>query len=210
MSSTQTETKVRLNLGAGQYKTLGWTSVDIVPEFEPDIIEDVCTLPSFEPGTVDSLYIGHLYEHVDQPIAALHRWFEVLKPGGDICITMPDHRKSVELWLNAERFPVLTDNPLVGLLAVSTGFYGWNQYRQMKEANPLAALGQVHKRSLDPPILMALMQFAGFVELEQIDETQHEAAPKFAERVSWQQVIRGFKPLAGSDAGSSPSWDGLL
>jgi SAM-dependent methyltransferase len=80
--------------------------VDIVPEFEPDICEDITTL-EVRAGRVDSLYLGHVFEHLDQPIGALLRWFEVLKPGGYFIIAMPDHRKAVELWMNAERFPVL-------------------------------------------------------------------------------------------------------
>ncbi len=190
-----TDQAVRLNLGAGKFPVLGWLSVDIVPELDPDFLEDVSTLLSFKPDSVDQLYSGHVVEHLDDPIGALLRWFEVLKPGGDLTIVVPNHRKAVELWMNAERFPVLTDQPLTGLLAVTTGFYSFRQYQEMKAANPAAAAAQQHKRSIDLPVLLALMQATGFVELEQIDETQHICAPKFIEPVTWQIMCRGRKPL---------------
>lgn len=191
-----TNQAVRLNLGAGRFKVEGWTSIDSVEAFEPDILEDASTLPSFQLGSVDDLYAGHIYEHLENPVGALLRWFEILKPGGSLTIAMPDHAAAVRLWMNAERFPVLTEQPLTGLLAVTTGFYSFRQYQEMKEANPAAALAQTHRRSLDLPVLMALMEATGFVELEQIDETMHECAPRFAELVSWQMIIKGKKPIA--------------
>lgn len=186
---------VKLNLGAGNFKPPGWVSVDIVPEFKPDLLEDITTLPSFEPGSVDSIYGGHIIEHLTDPMAALLRWFEILRPGGDITLSCPDHQAAVNLWMAAQPFPVLTDQPLTGLLAVTTGFYSFAQYQQMKAQNPLAAQAQTHKRSIDLPVLSALMQAAGFVALERIDETMHECAPKFNVPVTWQLVVRGFKPL---------------
>jgi predicted SAM-dependent methyltransferase len=88
---------IRLNLGAGRFHVEGWLSIDSVLELEPDICEDVCTLPSFQPNSVDDLYGGHIFEHVLDPIGALLRWFEVLKPGGSLTIAMPDHAaKAVE------------------------------------------------------------------------------------------------------------------
>lgn len=185
---------VKLNLGAGNFKPPGWVSVDIVPEFEPDLLEDITNLPSFEPGSVDSLFAGHCIEHLADPMAALLRWFEILRPGGDITLSCPDHQAAVTLWMTAQPFPVLTAQPLTGLLAVTTGFYSFAQYQQAKAQNPLAAQAQTHRRSIDLPVLSALMQAAGFVGLEKIDETQAECAPKFNELVSWQLVVRGFKP----------------
>jgi predicted SAM-dependent methyltransferase len=195
MTVVVTNKAIRLNLGAGKFHVEGWLSIDSVLELEPDICEDVCTLPSFQPNSVDDLYGGHIFEHVLDPIGALLRWFEVLKPGGSLTIAMPDHAKAVELWMSAERFPVLTEKPLTGLLAVTTGFYSFRQYQEMKEANPAAAAAQQHRRSLDLPVLMALMEATGFVGLEQIDETMHSCAPRFAEIVNWQLMVRGFKPL---------------
>jgi SAM-dependent methyltransferase len=191
------DTSVRLNLGAGQFRVKGWLSIDSVPELKPDLVEDVITLPNFQADTVDSIYAGHVIEHLADPVAALLRWYEILKPGGDLTVSCPDHAKAVELWSKAERFPVLTEQPLVGLLAVTTGFYSFRQYQEMKAVNPAAAAAQQHRRSLDLPVLFALMQASGFVELEQIDELQHPCAPKFAETVTWQMMVRGRKAENG-------------
>jgi predicted SAM-dependent methyltransferase len=127
--------------------------------------------------------------------SALLRWYEVLKPGGDITITVPNLDKAVELWLNAERFPVLTDNPLTGLLAVATGYYSFRQAHEMAAENQVAATAQRHRRAFDREMLFIALEAAGFVCLEEINEYRHECAPKFTEQVCWQLMVRGFKPL---------------
>jgi SAM-dependent methyltransferase len=201
LSQPATRLPLKLNLGAGRHRVEGWLAIDLVPDFEPDIVENVVDLPSFYPGQVDSILASHILEHVADPMLALLRWFEILKPGGDICVIVPNHAKSVEMWANCEHFPVFGTPPLTGILAVSTGFYSYDDYDQQVRENALKAQAQMHRRSLDLPTLMALMEAAGFECLKQISEREHEAAPKFQELVTWQMCVSGKKPARASALG---------
>jgi predicted SAM-dependent methyltransferase len=200
MSTTPTTQPLKLNLGCGVYKVDGWVNIDSVPDFQPDLLMDISApfalIEHYGKGNVDEIYAGHILEHLDNPDLALRDWFDLLRPGGYLTVTMPDHRKAVELWAAKERFPVLTDNPMAGLFAVSTGFYGHKDYQEKSKGNPALARYQMHKRSLDLPVLSALMSWAGFVDLCRIDESRCEAAPKFNVPVIWQMVLRGRKPEA--------------
>ena len=74
---------------------------------EPIAFEDISTLPSFEANCADEIYAGHVAEHVDDVKASFGRWFEVLKPGGRITITVPDCRGANRMSLERKRFPAL-------------------------------------------------------------------------------------------------------
>jgi predicted SAM-dependent methyltransferase len=49
-------------------------------------------MPSFEANCADEIYAGHVAEHVDDVKASFGRWFDMLKPGSRITITVPDCR----------------------------------------------------------------------------------------------------------------------
>src|SRR5438874_9236576 len=81
------------------------------PEVRADRYEDISTLPSFEANCADEIYAGHVAEHMDDIKASFGRWFEVLKPGGRITITVPDCRGANRIWLDRKRFPALALGP---------------------------------------------------------------------------------------------------
>ena len=60
-------------------------------------------------------------EHVDDVKASFGRWFEALKPGGRITITVPACRSANRMWLERKRFPALELGPDEGIIAVTTG-----------------------------------------------------------------------------------------
>jgi hypothetical protein len=53
--------------------------------------------------------------------ASFGRWFEVLKPGDRITITVPDCRGANRMWLERKRFPALELGPDEGIIAITTG-----------------------------------------------------------------------------------------
>jgi SAM-dependent methyltransferase len=52
--------------------------------------EDIFALP-FEPGRFDDVFVCFLLEHLEEPVEALRRLGEVLKPGGTITVIEGDH-----------------------------------------------------------------------------------------------------------------------
>lgn len=56
-----------------------------------DFLADACALPLAD-GTLDYLCSSHVLEHLPDPLAALHEWHRVLRPGGWLYLVVPDQR----------------------------------------------------------------------------------------------------------------------
>jgi predicted SAM-dependent methyltransferase len=92
---------MKLNLGCYNRKIYGFTNVDILEEFQPDIVDNVKLLKKFENNTADLIYASHLLEHFyrHETIDVLKRWYQVLKPNGILRISVPDFEKIVKYYL---------------------------------------------------------------------------------------------------------------
>src|SRR5437763_15282582 len=112
---------MKLTLGCWIFYQEGYVNIDRNREVRADRYEDISTLRSFEANCADEIYAGHVAEHVDDVKASFGRWFEVLKPGGRITITVPDCRGANRLWLEGKRFPRLDLEPRHGIIQVATG-----------------------------------------------------------------------------------------
>lgn len=56
----------------------------------PDVTANAMDIP-MRNGSLDYIVASHLLEHLVDPFAALAEWARVLKPGGKLYITMPNH-----------------------------------------------------------------------------------------------------------------------
>lgn len=78
----------------------GFVNVDIRPEVNPDLVDDVFELKKIEAGSVELIYACHVLEHAcraEVPLI-LNRWFEVLKPKGVLRVCVPDLRAALEYY----------------------------------------------------------------------------------------------------------------
>ncbi len=76
-------------------------------------VAEAGSLEAFSSGSYDALLASHVLEHIANPIAALHEWRRVVRPGGQLVIVVPhleatfDHRRPLtplaHLQLDAER-----------------------------------------------------------------------------------------------------------
>ncbi|MFL5338555.1 MAG: methyltransferase domain-containing protein [Gemmataceae bacterium] len=57
-----------------------------------DIIDDAERLATIADASQDFVIANHLLEHTQNPIGALRRFLEVLKPGGSLYLAIPDQR----------------------------------------------------------------------------------------------------------------------
>jgi hypothetical protein len=70
----------------------GYTTVDIMPENNPDIVADAANMHMIASGSAEELYASHVLEHFAWPRAllVLAEWARVLRPGGVLKVAVPD------------------------------------------------------------------------------------------------------------------------
>lgn len=90
---------MKLHLGCGFKKLNGFVNVDIRPETECDIVDDVAVLKNFKNESADMIYACHVLEHFNRNtyLKTLIRWSEILKSGGILRLSVPDLYKVSEL-----------------------------------------------------------------------------------------------------------------
>jgi predicted SAM-dependent methyltransferase len=100
---------MKLHLGCYQKKIHGFVNVDIRPEVEPDLVADVFKLPTIKNNSVDLILAVHVLEHLNREkvILALKRWFEILKKGGKVMISVPDIEAVCEHYIYHKDLKVL-------------------------------------------------------------------------------------------------------
>lgn len=86
---------IKLNLGCFNRKIHGFINVDIRSGVDPDIVDDIQVLKKFINESVHLIYACHCLEHLTYKNArnALLRWWQVLKFGGTLRISVPDIRQ---------------------------------------------------------------------------------------------------------------------
>jgi SAM-dependent methyltransferase len=102
--------KVVLNVGCGHpgrqvlhpaFQGAGWRELrlDVDPSVNPDI---VCSMTDMQPiasGSIDAIWSSHNLEHLHRhevPVA-LAEFIRILRPGGQMLLTLPDLQKVAEL-----------------------------------------------------------------------------------------------------------------
>lgn len=81
---------MNLNIGCNHYPVAGYVNIDIVPfPGVTDVVGDAMRLP-FKPNSIESIYAGHLIEHLRNPVAFVMECRRVLQPRGTLSIVIPD------------------------------------------------------------------------------------------------------------------------
>jgi ubiquinone/menaquinone biosynthesis C-methylase UbiE len=157
--------KTVLNVGAGvcpihpQYA--GWKEIrlDIDKDVRPDIVGDIRDMYQVLSESVDSVYSNHNLEHlISQHVPlALAEFYRVLKPGGLVCIGVPNLQEIAIEVSQGNLEGVLYESP-AGPIAAIDCIYG---YRKFIKDNPL----QAHKTGFTPATLEREMKKAGFTKI---------------------------------------------
>lgn len=108
--------ELRLHLGCGKIDHPGFVNVDAIPRRHVHFVQPVDELGRFADGTVDLIYACHVLEHFSHlrvPVV-LREWFRVLKPGGRLCLSVPDFDLVLDIYDGTgRRIPVIL-NALMG------------------------------------------------------------------------------------------------
>ena len=74
----------------------------------PDAVAEAGQLP-FGDNRLDFIIASHVLEHLPFPLAALRNWYQVLAPGGNLVLKVPDKRYSFDIRRPRTRLQHLID-----------------------------------------------------------------------------------------------------
>ena len=100
---------MKLHLGCGDRRIEGFINIDIQDSPTVDVIADIMDLP-YEPNTVDVIYSCCMLEHFGRNnnlkffrntcwTDVIEYWHKILKPGGELFISVPDFKAVCEEYL---------------------------------------------------------------------------------------------------------------
>lgn len=163
----------QLHLGCGNIHIPGWCNVDVIKTGATDLVLDISSLPGFPKGAVERIYSCHVLEHFSQNEIAdiLAIWWQVLKPGGEIRISVPDLDSITGIYQdNLDHFNVPGNQPWIALI------YGGQKDQY-----------DYHKTGFNFCWLKYLLEQAGFTKVE-----RYSNEPHFIPGVTDNSVGRAF------------------
>lgn len=109
----------KLHLGCGNIRIPGFCNVDILSSPAVDVVSDISKLENFRDDSAELIYACHVLEHFShqEALDVLTRWFDVLAPGGEVRISVPDLDRIVKIYMeNWVHFQTPGNSPWIGLL----------------------------------------------------------------------------------------------
>jgi len=91
----------RLHIG-GKEARPGWEILDAIAAGHVDHVGNARDLSRFGDETFAQVYASHVLEHFDykdEIAAVLKEWYRVLRPGGALCVSVPDMERLCHLYL---------------------------------------------------------------------------------------------------------------
>ena len=96
---------MNLHLGCGKRYIEGFVHVSLEDFPHINYRHDVRELPMFDDNVADLIYASHVIEYFDrvEVLEVLREWQRVLKPGGVLCVAVPDFAALAEVYGIAKR-----------------------------------------------------------------------------------------------------------
>jgi len=81
---------VKLNLGSGNSKVKGFTSLDNWADCKPEILHDLSVFPwPVKDNSVDEVLANHVIEHLQDTVGTMKELYRICKGGASIQINVP-------------------------------------------------------------------------------------------------------------------------
>jgi predicted SAM-dependent methyltransferase len=147
---------IKLHIG-GRQPHPEWKILDVEPRPEVDYVANASDLSQFENSSVQAIYASHVLEHFyhslnNELITTLKEWHRVLKPGGQLLISVPDLKTLCWLYLNPNLMAIERHQLMRIIFGGQTNSY------------------DVHKVGFDFETLSLYLEEVGFEEYEQVSE----------------------------------------
>ena len=144
---------IKLHLGCGLKHLEDYINIDIRYLPGVDEVNNIRFLRNYKPNSVDEIYACHVLEHFGrwEYKEVLKRWFEILKPGGQLRLAVPDFGSICSYYNKTHDL-----NSLIGLL------YGGQDYDE-----------NYHYITFDYNTLSTDLENIGYNDVEFWDEEKH-------------------------------------
>lgn len=95
---------LRLHLGCGAIDHPGFVNIDGIDRPHVHFVQSLTNLTRFKDRTVEFIYTSHTLEHFPraQTVSILKEWCRVLRPGGQLCVSVPDFDRIIEIYRLSE------------------------------------------------------------------------------------------------------------
>ena len=131
---------MKIDLGCGYCKRVGFVGVDKITDGEADFVCDIELGLPFADGEVDCFYGNHIWEHLRNPVFVFGEIHRCLKVGGVCQLNLPHPSDYNSMWGHFDHrrcFPVdwfLLQARLNNMTVERywMGFYRWDDYRGLK------------------------------------------------------------------------------
>lgn len=142
---------LRLHLGAGNVRLPGYINADLEKTPAVDVVADVRLLIGIVPDSVEVLYACNVLEHFQRfeyPLV-LQRWYQVLKPGGILRLSVPDMEAICKYYVETGNL----DDIYMALYSgqqkpFSFHFWGWD-YKTLERDLKLIGFQEVRRYDRD-------------------------------------------------------------
>ena len=150
---------VQIHFGCGAIADPRFINVDARPMPHVHLVTKSPLLQPFGVSTANSLYACHVFEHLTflRQEAILKRWFQILKPGGTLRLSVPDFDKIVDIYQRSGN----------EVRSVQAELMGGQDYP-----------GNFHCAIFTADHLRQLLERSGFVEIEHWHPRELDAWPK--------------------------------
>jgi len=160
--------KILINLGSGAGSARlpalfeHWRNlrVDVDPATEPDLVADLVDLSAIPADTADAVWACHSLEHLyrHEVVTALREMRRIVKPGGFVCIRVPD-LQTVASHIAADRMHEVLYQSDAGPVTAHDVLFGFG---------PDVARGRTamaHRTGFTPTVMVSSLEQAGFASL---------------------------------------------
>jgi predicted SAM-dependent methyltransferase len=96
-----------------QFRGMQEVRLDVDERAKPDIVASISSMPQIESGSFDYVWGAHVLEHCYEHDvrAALVEFYRVLRPGGVLCMRMPDLRAACQAIADGREDQFLYQSP---------------------------------------------------------------------------------------------------
>lgn len=108
--------KLCLHLGCGEVDAPGFVNIDAIPHPHVHYVRAIDNLRIFRNDSANFIYASHCLEHFShrEVLFVLEEWHRVLKPGGILCLSVPDFELMLDIYFDNNKSTDSIIAPLMG------------------------------------------------------------------------------------------------